>query len=435
MNPIAKLLKALPPGTAMVAGGTAVLGAASYIHLAVAGQSLAGADSAEMAGVSVLWTLVMSVGIGLFFPIEQELTRIVAARAVRGEGAAPVLRKAGLLTAGVLAVVLGALVLFAGPIADRLFQGDRALVAVLGAAFTGMALCYLTRGVLAGTGRFTAYGSQLAIDGGMRIALAFACAVAGLHSALAFSLILVVAPFVALLATLSPTRGAVRPGGPITTRELVRGLGPLTASTLLAQVVVNAAVMSTQLLEPTRTELISGLLSALVLARIPLFVFGSLQASLLSGLSSVVAGGDHQGFARMLRKAGLVVLGLGVVGGVPAVLIGPWLIEVLFHAEPGQLGRLDFLWFAIGTTCYMLAMVLGQAQMVLHKHRAQLACWAFGTVVLLGITLVPGDIALRVGLAYAVGSLATAAAMLLTLRGAVPRRTAAPTPDGQLTEV
>ncbi|MGW9155153.1 hypothetical protein [Streptomyces virginiae] len=114
------------------------------------------------------YLLVMSVGIGLFFPIEQELTRIVAARAVCGEGAAPVLRKAGLLTAGVLAVVLGALALFAGPIADRLFPGDQALVAVLGAALTGMALCYLTRGVLAGTGRFTAYGSPLAVDGGLR---------------------------------------------------------------------------------------------------------------------------------------------------------------------------------------------------------------------------------------------------------------------------
>ncbi|MFE5864639.1 hypothetical protein ACFQ77_29415 [Streptomyces virginiae] len=111
---------------------------------------------------------VMSVGIGLFIPVEQELTRIVAARAVRGEGGAPVLRKAGLLTAGVLAVVLGALALFAGPIADRLFRDDQALVAVLGAAFTGVALWYLTRGVLAGTGRFTAYGSPLAVDGGLR---------------------------------------------------------------------------------------------------------------------------------------------------------------------------------------------------------------------------------------------------------------------------
>lgn len=51
MNPISKLLKALPPGTAMVAGGTAVLGAASYIHLAVAGHSLSKADMADRKSV------------------------------------------------------------------------------------------------------------------------------------------------------------------------------------------------------------------------------------------------------------------------------------------------------------------------------------------------------------------------------------------------
>ncbi|MGW6704874.1 lipopolysaccharide biosynthesis protein [Streptomyces sp. NPDC054956] len=432
MNPITKLLKALPPGTTMVAGGTAVLGAASYIHLAVAGHSL---SKDQLAGVSVLWTLVMSLGIGLFFPVEQELTRIVAARAVRGEGAAPVLRKAGLLTVGILAAVLALLTAFARPIADRLFHGDLQLVAALGAAFVGMALCYVTRGILAGAGRFTAYGSQLAVDGGLRIVLAFVCAAAGLHSALAFGLILVVAPLIALLTTLAPTLRAAKPGSAIPAREVVRGLGPLIAATLLAQVVVNAAVMSTQLLEPSRTELIGGLLSALVLARVPLFVFGSLQASLLSGLSTAVAAGDQQAFARMLRKTCLVVLGLGAVGGVPAVLIGPWLIEFLFGAAPGQLGHTDFLWFSVGTTCYMLAMVLGQAQMVLHKHRAQLGCWVFGTVVLLCITLLPGDIAVRVGLAYAIGSLATAASMLLTLRGAVPRRPAEPVPNGHLTEV
>ncbi|MGF1426346.1 lipopolysaccharide biosynthesis protein [Kitasatospora sp. LaBMicrA B282] len=418
MNPIAKLLKALPPGTQLVAGGTVVLGAASYLHLAAAGHSLSKSD---MAGVSVLWTLVMSVGIGLFFPIEQELTRIVAARVVRGDGAAPVLRRTALLTVGILVVVLGLLAAFARPIADRLFHGDLQLVAALGGAFVGMALCYVTRGILAGTGRFKAYGAQLGIDGTLRIVLAFGCSFAGLHSALAFSLILSVAPLVALAVTLPATLRAAEPGGAFRLRELVGGLGLLIVSTLLAQVVVNAAVMSTQLLAPARTDLIAALLSALVLARVPLFVFGSLQASLLSGLSSAVAAGDHQGFMRMLRKTCLVVAGLGAVGGVPAVLLGPWLIEILFGATPGQLGHLDFLWFSIGTTCYMLAMVLGQAQMVLHKHLVQLASWGFGTAVLLGVTLLPGDITVRVGLAYAVGSALTAAAMLVSLWRAVPR--------------
>ncbi|MFJ3925658.1 lipopolysaccharide biosynthesis protein [Streptomyces sp. NPDC090022] len=418
---LTRLTAALPPGTVAVAGGTVVLGAASYVHLGVAGHSL---STDAMANVSVLWTIVMSVGIGLFFPIEQELTRIVAARAVGGQGAAPVLRRAALLTTGILGATLLALGLAAGPVADLLFHGDRGLVAALGAAFTGMAVCYLTRGVLAGLGRFGAYGTQLAVDGGLRIALAFGCALAGLHSALAFSLVLAVAPVVSVLVTLPALLRASGPGDVAGWRELTGGLGLLICSTLLAQVVVNAAVMSTKLLAPTDSALIAALLSALVLARVPLFVFGSLQASLLSGLSAAFEAGDRAAFWSMLRRIGVVVGLLGLAGGVPATALGPWLIEVLFGARPA-LGSFDFFLLSAGTVAYMFAMVLGQALMVFRRHNLQLLCWAVGTVVLVCITFAPGDVALRVILAYALGSLATVLGMLTALRLSFPGAAAA----------
>ncbi|MEV7214917.1 hypothetical protein AB0O31_17695 [Kitasatospora cineracea] len=411
-----KLASALPPGTLAVAGGTVVLGAASYVHLGVAGHSL---DTEDMANVSVLWTIVMSVGIGVFFPIEQELTRIVAARAVLGHGAAPVLRRAAVMTAAILGTVLLVLAVAAGPIADGLFHGDRALVAALGGAFTGMAVCYLTRGVLAGLGRFGAYGVQLGVDGGLRMVLAFGCAVSGLHSALAFSLVLAVAPVIATLVTLPPLLRAIGPGERIGWRELTSGLGLLVCSTLLSQVVVNAAVLSTKLLAPTDSVLIAALLNALVLARVPLFVFGSLQASLLNGLSAAFAAGDRAAFSAMLRKIAVVVGGLGLLGGIPATVLGPWLIQVLFGAQP-RLGCLDFLLLSAGTVAYMFAMVLGQALMVFERHNLQLACWGLGTAVLVGVTAVPGDVATRVILAYALGSLATVLGMLAALRRSFP---------------
>ncbi|MFD7629591.1 lipopolysaccharide biosynthesis protein [Streptomyces sp. NPDC059851] len=409
---LSRLTAALPPGTVAVAGGTVVLGAASYVHLGVAGHSL---STEEMANVSVLWTIVMSVGIGVFFPVEQELTRIVAARAVLGGGAAPVLRRATVMTSAMLGATLLVLALGAGPIADLLFRGDRSLVVALAGAFTGMAVCYLTRGVLAGLGRFGAYGLQLALDGGLRIALAFGCALAGLDSALAFSLVLAVAPVVAVLATLPALLRAVGPGEPIAWRELTGGLGLLICSTLLSQVVVNAAVMSTKLLAPTDSALIAALLSALVLARVPLFVFGSLQASLLGGLTAAYTAGDRAAFSAMLRRIGVVVGLLGLLGGVPATALGPWLIEVLFGAEP-VLGSFDFFLLSVGTVAYMFAMVLGQALMVFKRHNLQLLCWAVGTAVLAGVTFAPGDVALRVILAYALGSLATVLGMLTVLR-------------------
>ncbi|MFE9633937.1 hypothetical protein [Streptomyces sp. NPDC006463] len=419
-----KLTAALPPGTVAVAGGTVVLGAASYVHLGVAGHSLSKPD---MANVSVLWTIVMSLGIGVFFPIEQELTRIVSARVVLGQGTAPVLRRATVLTAGILGATLLVLGLGAGPIADLLFQGDRGLVAALGGAFTGMAVCYLTRGVLAGLGHFGAYGTQLAVDGGLRIVLAFGCALLGLHSAVAFSLVLAIAPVVAMLLTLPALLRAVGPGEPIAWRELYSGLGLLVCATLLSQLVVNAAVMSTKLLAPTDSALIAALLSALVLARVPLFVFGSLQASLLSGLTAAFTAGDRAAFWAMLRRIGVVVGALGLLGGVPATVLGPWLIEVLFNANEPVLDRFDFFLMSAGTVAYMFAMVLGQALMVFKRHNLQLLCWAVGTGVLLGITLIPGDVALRVIVAYALGSVATVLAMLAALRLSFPAAAAAAT--------
>lgn len=417
MNPISRALRVLPPGTAVVGAGMVVLGAASYVHLAGAGHAL-GSDG--MDHVSLLWTVVMSLGLGVFFPVEQELTRIVAARSARGEGIGPVVRSAVLATGGGLAVLLAVLAGCGSLVADRLFDGSSAMVLAMGAAFAGMAFCYVLRGVLAGMGRFGAYGLNLAIDGGVRIALAVGLAVGGVHSPLAFGLVLAVAPAVAAAVSLPSLRGTARPGPAMGPREFAGGLGLLVCSSLLAQAVVNLAVISTKLLEPGESDLVVALLAALVLARVPLFVFGSLQASLLSGLAGAAAVGDHRGFRRLLTRTSAVVCLLGVAGGVSAVALGPWIIRVFFNA-PDVLGPLDFVWLSAGTVCYMLAMVFGQAAMTLGRHRLQLAAWALGTAVLVGVTLVPGAIRVRVEVAYAAGSLAVVIALLFFLAAALRR--------------
>jgi O-antigen/teichoic acid export membrane protein len=406
-SPLTKVLSALPPGTQLVIGGTVLLGAASYIHLMAAGYSLSKPD---MASVSLLWTILMSVGLGLFFPVEQELTRIVAARVVGGQGVAPVLRRILVITTGMLTVLVVGMAAAVRPLADTFFGGRTDMVLALAAAFVAMASGNVSRGVLAGLGRFGGYGAQLAVDGALRIALAVGCALGHVRSPLVYALILTVAPLLAVLITLRPLLSGVRPGPSAGWTSLTSGLAPLVCSTLLSQVVVNAAVVSTQLLAPHDAALVAGLLNAIVLARVPLFVFGSLQASLLAGLSSTAAAGDRSGFSKLLARTCVVVTVLGVAGGIPATLLGPWLIQVLFKADD-VLGSLDFFWMSVGTLCYMLAMVLGQGLLVLHLHRLQLLGWALGTVALIVITLVPGPIATRVCLAYTVGSLTAAVCM------------------------
>ncbi|MFB7472179.1 hypothetical protein [Kitasatospora sp. NPDC056184] len=410
-NPVSKLLGALPPGVRLVLGGTVVLGASSYIFLALAGHSL---DTDQVAGVNVLWTLVMSVGYGLFTPVELELNRLVSARDVAGNGPGPAIRRILLATVAVLVVVLAGVAVAARPIADRFFDGSLGLVAGLGGAMVGLAISSVARGALAGLGHFGAYGLQLAVDGGLRIGLAALIPLFGVHSPTAFALILVVAP---LSASLIGMRKVIadRRGGPAPAwRDVTAGLGLLTASMLLSQLMVNAVVVSVSGLSPSSKALIAALANAVVLARVPLFAYAAIQASLVSSLSGAAAAGNQAEFRRMLLRTGGIVVAMCTAAGVPTVLLGPWAVQVLFKAQD-VLGATDFLWLVLGTLCFMLATVFGQALLSLGRHQRQLFAWLAGTAVLVAVVLVPGDIATRAELSYLAGAGVSAAAMLWAL--------------------
>jgi O-antigen/teichoic acid export membrane protein len=406
-----------------VASGLVVLGGASYVHLAVAGHAL---TAERYSAMSVVWSIVFSIGIGLFMPIEQEITRIVAARRGKGgpagrpvEGATEILRRGATLAVGLLAVIVILLAVFGRLIADKLFDGDVSLVWALGGAFAALACAHPTRGVLAGTGAFGWYGAQLGIDGGLRVVLAIGLGLAGAKSPLAFALILTVAPLLSVLVTLPAVLRLVRPGRNVGWGELTGGLGLLLVSSLLAQLVVNIGVVNVKILAPGDKALAGALLSAIVLARVPLFVFASLQASLLPGLSNAIAHGDRAAFRALLTRAlGLVAL-LGLGGGIPAVILGPWLVPVLFGVAR-VLDRLDFLWFAAGTVAYMAALVYGQAVQALGRHRYQTLAWIIGTIALILITVGPGGVKVRVEVAYAIGSVVTALVMALATLLAKP---------------
>jgi O-antigen/teichoic acid export membrane protein len=422
MRLLTRALGLLPRGTLLVGAGLAVLGAASYVHLAVAGHEL---SRTGFAAMSELWVVVFCLGLGLFFPVEQELIRHVAARAVTGEGIAPVVRRGAVLAGAILAVVLVPLAVAARPLADKLFGGDIAMVAAMAGAFLALAVVSVSRGVLAGRGRFNAYGAQLGIDGVLRVVLAGALGAAGVRSPVLFGLILTVAPLLSAVFTIGPTVQDIRPGPAITWMQMCRGLGLLIGSSLLAQLVVNVAVITVHLLSPGSPAVVGALLAGVVLARVPLFVFASLQAALLPGLAGAVAAGESRRYRRLLVRASGTVVALGIAGGLIAVVLGPWLAPVLFGVRH-VLGSADFALLAFGTTCYMLAMVLGQGAMALGRHRDQLLAWTAGAVVLGIVTFLPGQVRLRVEAAYALSSLAVALALTLLLFLHLARNRAAP---------
>jgi O-antigen/teichoic acid export membrane protein len=375
----------------------------------------------SQTAVSVLWSIVFLLGLGVFFPVEQELIRLVAARTAAGQGIGPVVRRGATLALVIVAVLLTAFAVAAGPLAGRLFGGDTAMVATLGGATVALAVTAVSRGTLAGLGRFGAYGRQLAVDGGLRVLLACALGVAGTRTPVAYGLILVAAPLLAVAVTLRPVLAQLHPGPPLGWRAMGRRLGLLIVTMLLAQVIINAAVISVRLLSPGDPAVTGALLAAVVLARVPLFVFTAVQTSLLPGLCGALAAGDQARYRRLLARTCAAVTILGLAGGVTAIILGPWLTRVLFAARP-VLSSTDFAWLAAGTLCYMLALVLGQGVLALGRHRDQMLAWLAGVAVLTAITLAPGPVTLRVVIAYAAGSAAVVLAMAAVLMARWPAR-------------
>ena len=449
------MTRLLPSGTVPVGGGLAVLGIAAYLHLAVAGHLL---TPAAFSSLAVLWAIVFTLDLGLFMPVEQEISRHVATLRVRGVSPGPVLARAGVVTATTVAVLTSVTLAAAAPLADRLFGGNMDLPWAICAALAGLALAHTSRGTLAGLGRFRCYGAQLGLDGGLRICLVVAFAMSGVTSVLWYALILAVAPVGAVLLTLPGCRTGTAAGsaaavaGPgnglgwrdtasarigwrgaaaaqagwrgaasarIGWRTLLGGLGLLSVSSLIAQFVANVGVINARLIAPTEVVIAGALLSALVLVRIPLFVFASLQAPLLPGLAAALASGDGSRFRALLHRALAIVSGLGLGYGVPVVLLGPGLVGILF-GTPDVLTAADFGWLAAGTVGYLWAMVLGQGLLAQQRHLGQAAAWSAGAAALTTVTLLPLPVALRVEVGYTAGSIVTAAGMAIMLRPGAP---------------
>ena len=163
-----------------VAVGLGVLGLSSFAFLSVSGRVL---GPAELAPLGTLWVLINALGPALFQPLEQEVSRAVAERAAHGQGARPVFVQACRLAAGAVVIAGVALFLARRPLADHLFGGQQLLVLALLLGLVGLASEHLTRGAFAGGGAFPRYGTQLGIDGLLRIGSAAALALLGVATA------------------------------------------------------------------------------------------------------------------------------------------------------------------------------------------------------------------------------------------------------------
>ena len=406
----------LPEGTLAVGAGLLVSGITAYGFLVLAARAL---GPEEYAPLGLLWTVVFLVGPGFFLPVEQEVSRALSERKAKGIGGGPLLRRAALLTALVLGILLVAVAASAPLTLPKLFDDEWLLLVGLALALSGAAAGHLARGACSGQGRFRPYAVFLAADGAVRLLLCAALSIAGVDTPGWYGVAVGVAPLVAVVIAIGGERGLVTPGPDASWGELSKALVILLVASVLSFTLVNAGPMAIDLLGSESEQADAGrFLNGLIIARVPLFLFQAVQASLLPKLSALAGAGRFEELRAGLRNLMAVTVAIGAVATAGAFALGPEVVRLLFGAE-FELDHRTLGLLALSCAAYMIAVALAQAVIALSGHRLVAASWGLGVAAFVLVTAFAADelfLRVEVGLVAGAGVAAVAMAASLAAR-------------------
>ena len=391
-----KLLDRFPEGTGAVGAGLVVNGLAAYAFITLASRDLGPEDYTP---VGLLWALSFLLGPGFFQPLEQEVARIVAARS--GGRIGPVVRTAGCIGAGMVGLLAVLALMLGGRIRHDLFDGHSLLVGGLLLVLVGLGIGHLVRGVLAGLGRFGGYARYFIGDGVGRLVMVLVL-VGTVGGVGAYGLAVGLAPFIGVVLALVGQRA----------------LGALLVASVATALMLNVSPLAVEVLAgPDQADDPGRFLNALLIARVPLFFFQAVQASLLPRLSALVGAGRFDELVHVFRRLLGLVAGIGGTAIVVCAVLGTWIVEFAFGAN-FAVERQDMVLLAASSAVLMVALSFAQALMACRAQGRMALAWVLGLAVFPLVVAFGEDLFLRVelGLLAAVSVTATSMAVLLVER-------------------
>jgi O-antigen/teichoic acid export membrane protein len=408
-------------GLGSTGAGVVAAGVCTYGFLTLAARVLGPSD---FAPVSALWALVFVVGPGLFLPLQQEMGRLLAPQRA-GRGGARARRLVGLVGAVLVLAICAATVVLGDVLVEEVFARREPLLWCFLGSVVAYAVNFLSRGVLTGLGDFAGYGALVFAESLLRLLLAAAATLVGWRTPTTYGVAIAVAPLLAtLLVTRLGRRTHLEPGHHVATDRVVVAMAWLTSGSLLAQLVANAAPVMVQVLAQTGSKVAGVFLSALVVARLPLYLFQAAQATMLPNFSALAAHGRHDDFRAGVRRLVQVCLLLVVLTTLGAALLGPWAVGLLF-GEGFEVDRRTITVLTAASCVYLLATALVNVGVAAGRHHLATWCWAAGTGTFVAVALVVDRLLLEAELAYLAGSCVAAVVALLSVGTARPALTAA----------
>jgi O-antigen/teichoic acid export membrane protein len=406
-----RVLDRLPRGTVVIGGGLAINGITAYAFITIVARTL-GPEAYNPIGL--LWAIGFLLGPGLFQPLEQEVARIVASRG-SAAGTLPVVRRAAAIGLAISLVLVACSLLASRWLIDGLFDGEPLLLVGMLMLVIGFGAGHLARGLLAGTNRFGAYSRYLLGDGVSRLALVVVMVLIGVRSSGPFGIAHGLAPVLGILIALAPERRLFTDGEPVPWSELSRAMGSLLAASLATAFLLNVSPLAVQVLADDQQGDAAGIfLNALLIARIPLFFFQAVQASLLPRLSALAAAGRYDEMWHELRHLLALVVAAGGLAVVGFGLLGPFVVETAFGSGFAVSSR-DMALLAVSSAGLMIALTFAQALIACRAQGRMALSWVAGVVAFPIAVSFGSDLFLRVELALIVSVVVSSVLMALML--------------------
>jgi O-antigen/teichoic acid export membrane protein len=245
------------------------------------------------------------------------------------------------------------------------------------------------------------------------------CAVlwlAGVTHVGAYALMIGVSPIVGVIAVGLAGKLRVDNGPEATWSEVTPNLGWLLMGSLFAAALVNAGPITVDILGSSEpAEVVTRFGNAVIFARVPLFLFGAVQAALLPRLAKLAAQRKLSEFSRGFRQLMILVCGVGVVGTIGAFLVGPQVLDLVYQ---GGIDRRTMTLLALASAMYMVGLATAQAVIALRGHAVVAWGWSVSFISFVLIAwLSSNDLYLRVELALVGSSL-----IAIVIFGAALRR-------------
>lgn len=355
--------------TAIIAAAALLSGLGSYVLLIIVARNTSAPDYSNFA---VFWSLTVVVGLGVFYPLEQETARETAGLSIARKGG---FARAALAASAGCAVLLGALSLvFLTPIGVD-YLGAPLLVVALVISFAGYALQFPVRGFLSGAGRTSSYSVVVALEGLLRIALPAMLVMVGLEGSFWFACVIGVAAGLSTVPRLIARDRSwlARPSPP--PKLFLARFGRLIVAALSIQILLNSGVLVAKALSGPGDEVLAAqILTCISIARIPIFGYQVLQILYLPRVSAQWKDG------RIAQARTTVLIAVGAASGIGLVIVlgmlflGPWVTAILFGPNL-VLSSSGIVLVSVGVAVFLVALVASDGALAIGLHSLVLRTW------------------------------------------------------------